>query len=216
MDRRRLSKTRMSEAGRTTLFAALLLGGTLAAMGGGVANGPEHEGSIVDCDVPEIMRVKNTGGSDGSGLCVFASLEMAARYQNCVALIGTFDWMKTQPGGGWPERVDRVMKARAPEVKYKQYSGRDLEFIQEGISSGRPVCVTYGYGEFYRMQTIAHMVLCVAMDERWTAILDNNDPQHIWWMETQEFQKRFVHPNGNGWAFYTLEPPPPPVPSNGD
>lgn len=205
----------LAKIGRTTAYAALLWGAGLCALAGGIANGPEHEGSTVDCDIPMSLRVKNTGGSDGAGLCVFASLEMAARYQNCAALIGTFDWMKTQPGGGWPERVDRIMQERAPAVKYKQYSGKDLAFIQEGIDSGRPVCVTYGTGEFYNMETIYHMVLCVKMDEQWTGILDNNDPEHIWWMETPEFRKRFVHPSGDGWAFYSLEPVPPPVPHQG-
>jgi hypothetical protein len=212
-----MSAPRLPKPGRIAVCAALLWGAAVCAIAGGVAGGPEHEGVPVDCDIPMSLRVKNTGGSDGAGLCVFASLEMAARYQNCTALIGTFDWMRTQPGGGWPERVDRIMKDRAPSVKYKQYSGRDLEFIQDGINSGRPVCVTYGYGEFYGNSTIAHMVLCVKMDSKWTGILDNNDPDHIWWMETPEFHKRFVYPNGNGWAFYTLEPVPPPVPHlNGD
>ncbi len=196
------------------IFAAIaaLLWGAIALAGSGVANGPEHDGSIVTCDVPDAMRVKNTGGSDGAGLCVFASMEMAARYQNETAIIGVFDWMKTQPGGGWPERVDKILKERCPEVLYKQYSGPNLDFIREGIDSGRPVCVTYGYGEFYGNSKISHMVLCVEMNDVYTGILDNNDPDNIWWMETEEFRKRFVDPSGSGWAFFTMTPPPPPVP----
>jgi hypothetical protein len=101
---------------------------------------------------------------------------------------------------------------RRPGVKYRQYQGADIAFIQEGINSGRPVCVTYGTGELYGMRTIAHMVLCVGMNDKYTAILDNNDPERIWWMPTPEFQKRFIHPGQSGWAWYTLGPPPPPVP----
>jgi hypothetical protein len=192
----------------TILVSLVLLGA------GGIPNGPTHEGQDVQCDIPEPLRIKNTGGSDGAGLCVFASMEMAARYQNERAVIGVFDWMKTQPGGGWPERVDQVMRERAPNVKYRQYIGKSIDFVRGGIDSGRPVCVTYGYGEFYGGQTIYHMVLCVGLTDEWAAILDNNDPGRIWWMPTPEFQKRFVHPDGSGWAFYTLSPPPPPVPIN--
>lgn len=180
--------------------------------GGGQAGGPEYNGSVVDCDIPRALRIRNTGGSDGAGLCVWASLEMAASYQNCKELIGTFEWMKSQPGGGWPERVDRVMKERAPAVKYKQYMGKELEFIREGINSGRPVCVTMGTGELYGMQTISHMVICIAIDDVNAAIIDNNDPDNIWWMPVEVFHERAMHPNAQLWAFYTLAPPPPPIP----
>lgn len=194
------------------LVALAPIGLTLADSG--VPNGPVHDGQAVDCDLPEPLRVRNTGGSDGAGLCVFASMEMAARYQNEREIIGVFKWMQSQPGGGWPERVDQILRDRAPNVKYKQYIGTDLDFIREGIESGRPVCVTYGYGELYLMRTIYHMVLCVGMTDKYTAILDNNDPGRIWWMPTEEFRKRFVHPGGEGWAYYVLSPPPPPVPTN--
>lgn len=182
------------------------------ALGGGRAVGPEYDGESIDCDVPMSLRIKNTGGSDGAGLCVFASLQMSANYQNVKELLDIFEWMKSQPGGGYPEKVARIMKERAPGVKYKQYEGDSLDFIQEGINSGRPVCVTYGTGELYNMQTIAHMTLCVGLNEKEAAILDNNDPEHIWLMPRDEFLKRFKHPNTSGWAFYLLNPPPPPAP----
>jgi len=186
-------------------------------LAGGIPNGSTHDGTDVDCDLPKVLRVRNTVGTDGLGLCVWASTEMMARYLGCRELVGVFRQMQGEPGGGWPERVDRVMKQRAPGIKYRQFLGNandGLAFIQAGINSRRPVCVTYGYGELYNMQTIAHMVMCVGMNRRWTAILDNNDPEHIWWMETGEFAKRFVHPHGQGWAWYVMTPPPPPVPRN--
>ncbi len=181
---------------------------------GGIANGPTHAGRDVSCDLPIELRVTNTVGTNGMGLCVWASLEMTARYQNLTCLMGVFDQMKREPGGGWPERVDRVMKARCPEVLYRQHLGSDMNFIREGIDSGRMVCVTYGYGELYGMRTIAHWVVCVRMDDEWTAILDNNDIKHIWWMPTSEFARRFTWPRRSGWALYLLTPPPPPVPRN--
>ncbi|WP_435005177.1 hypothetical protein P12x_003071 [Tundrisphaera lichenicola] len=198
-------------------FAASLI--ALAVAGSAIAqkatpNGPRHDGAEVATDLPPEIRVRNTVGTDGAGLCVWASTEMMARYLNVEGLVGIFEALQSEPGGGWPERVDREMQKRAPGVKYRQYLGGDLDFIREGIDSGRPVCVTYGYGEFYGSRTIAHMVLCVAMDDRYTGILDNNDPEHIWWMSTDEFRKRFGWPSGQGWAWYTLAPPPPPPPHN--
>jgi hypothetical protein len=74
--------------------------------------------------------------------------------------------------------------------------------------------VTYGYGERYRMQTIAHMVNLVHLDQKWAAILDNNFPGTYEWMPREEFLKRWAHPGGQGWAYVMLAPPPPPVPHN--
>lgn len=198
------------------LAAALGLGWPLVACfaGSAVRNGDAHEGRAADTDVPAPMRIRNTVGTDGAGLCVWASTQMMANYLNTRELRGVFAYMQTQRGGGWPERVDAVMKKFAPGVKYRQYLGPDLDFVQEGIDSGRPVCVTYGYGELYGMRTIAHMVLCVYLDDQLAAVLDNNDPEHLWWMPRDEFKRRFGHPGGQGWAWYTLSPPPPPVPHN--
>ena len=185
-----------------------------AADGKGVPGGPIHDGAEVTADLPEPLRIRNTVGTDGAGLCVWASTNMMANYLNVRELFGIFAELQHEPGGGWPERVDQKMKLRAPDVKYRQYVGSDLGFIREGIDSGRPVCATYGYGELYGMRTIAHMILVVGMDDEQTAVLDNNDPDHIWWMPTPEFSRRFSWPDGQGWAWYTLAPPPPPVPHN--
>ena len=184
-----------------------------------VRNGDSHDGHDVQADVPKAMRQTNTGGSDGLGLCVWASTQMAAWYQNVPELQELFAYMKTQPGGGWPERVDQIMKAKAPGIPYDQWVGsgwNDLDegirYIQEWTASGRPVMVTYGYGELYNNQTIAHMVLCVYCDDQWTAILDNNDTEHVWWMPTSEFKRRFGWPNGQAWGWRIHFAPPPPVP----
>lgn len=182
--------------------------------GKGYAGGPSRDGLEVMADLPAPLRIRNTVGTDGAGLCVWASTNMAAYYQNVRELFGIFEELQREPGGGWPERVDQKMRQHAPGLKYRQYVGSDLEFIRDGIGSGRPVCATYGYGELYGMRTIAHMILVVGMTDEWTMVLDNNDPDHIWWMPTSEFARRFAWPDGQGWAWYTLAPPPPPVPHN--
>ena len=40
------------------------------------------------CDLPALEHMKNTGGSDGAGLCVFTSVEHCARWQNEESLRG--------------------------------------------------------------------------------------------------------------------------------
>lgn len=197
-----------------TAAGGAILGSTGSALADtSVRNGPRHQGQPVNCDLPPIIRVENSRGIDGLGLCVWASAEMMARYLYCPPLIGVFEQMKHERGGGWPDRVTKVMKKRAPDVAYRQYLGSDLEFIQSYINTGRPVCVTYGYGEIYR-GTIAHMVLCVGMNDKYTVIIDNNDIDVYTWMTTAEFQKRFVHPRNEGWAWCIHTSPPPPVPHN--
>lgn len=190
----------------------------MAGHGTAVPNGPEHAGSQVEADLPSPLRVKNVGSRvDGAGLCVWASIEMASRYHNVPSLIGIFDAMKDEPGGGWPGRVEKEMLKRGLENHYRQFYGpisEGLPFVRQALAEGRMVCATYGYGEFYKMQTIAHMVCIVQDDAKQVAVLDNNDPEHIWWMDEAEYGKRAAHPSGDMWALYLLAPPPPPAPHN--
>ena len=208
----------MSRIKALGLSLCLVLSVALAAVAASgrekaIANGPVHDGVEVSTDLPMSLRVRNTRGVDGLGLCVWASTQMMANNLNVDELDDLFGYMQTQKGGGWPERVDEIMKSRAPNRPYLQYIGTDLAFIRRGIESGRPVCVTYGYGEIYP-GSISHMVLCVAMGDRFTAIIDNNEPDVVRWMSTAEFGRRFVAGPGYGWAWYILGSPPPPVPHN--
>lgn len=179
-----------------------------------VRNGPVHQGVPIMADLDIDLRIRNTVGTDQKGLCVWASLSMGARWHNCEELAGLFDEMKKEPGGGWPTRVDEKMQRYAPHVRYEQYLGSKFDFLDHHVRKGRIVCATYGYGELYGNQTIAHMICVVGLDEKLAAILDNNDPGNIWWMSRGEYLKRFNHPSGQGWAVALHLPPPPPVPHN--
>lgn len=180
-----------------------------------VANGPVHDGVEVTIDLPAAHHRRNEGGTDGAGLCVWAAIEMAGKWSNVESLAGLWATMKAQPGGGWPERVDRVLQEVAPDLAYVQYEGADPTIMEAALRSGRAVCITYGYGEFYRRRgsdTIAHMVLLVHLDATKAAIIDSNDPEHVTWMSRSELLKRWVHPTGQGWTVVLLAPPPPPAP----
>jgi hypothetical protein len=200
------------------LLIALILASPLRAGDSEVSNGPIHDGTEVSIDIPLRHRQQNTGGTDGSGLCVFATLQMAAWWQGITELDDLFAYMKTQPGGGWPERVDRILKQRAPHLEYIQYEDKDpAPLIEAAIKTGRPVCSTYGYGDFYHdaagnRAPISHWILIVHFDANWAAIVDNNDSAHVTWIKRDEFLRRAVHPSGKAWLAVLMPVPPPPVP----
>lgn len=203
---------------------ALLVLFILPCVGGGVRDyrvvadkaevgGTSHGGVEIQIDLPGLQHVKNFGApADGKGLCVFASMTMAGRWHNVRPLFDVIH--RVNEGGGWPEKVDQVLRRHAPALKYVQYEGTDPAILDKALAEGRIACVTYGYGERYGMQTIYHMVCLVHLDARYAAVLDNNFPGTYEWMSREEFLRRWVHPGGKGWAYVMLAPPPPPIPHN--
>lgn len=193
-------------------------------------DGAVHEGEEVDVDLPFSEHVRNFGASeDQKGLCVFASLTMAARWHHVATLEKLLFWApdangKMVPhssitkGGGWPAKVDDILKREAPGLDYVQLETSDVPalsaFIEKSLSEGRMVCGTYGYGERYQMQTIYHMVCFTKFSAKWGTVLDNNFPGTYEWMSRAELLRRCVHPSGKGWVIAFLVPPPPPPPHN--
>src|SRR5690348_2830048 len=95
--------------------AAFLMGANDGWYDNAKVNGPIHEGTELVVDLPTGQHVKNFGApADGKGLCVFASMTMAARWHNVEALSDVIHKLNT--GGGWPERVDSVFKQFAPNT----------------------------------------------------------------------------------------------------
>lgn len=181
--------------------------------GKAVVDGVIHDGTEIQIDLPSGQHVKNFGApADGLGLCVFASMSMAARWHHVRELSDVIH--KVKKGGGWPDKVSDVIKQYAPELDVVQYEGIDPSILDKALMEDRPACVTYGYGERYQMKTIYHMVMLVHLDSHSAAILDNNFPGTYEWMTREEFLRRWVHPSGKGWAYVMLAPPPPPVPHN--
>lgn len=177
--------------------------------------GPIYQGTELQVDLPENQHVKNFGApADGKGLCVFASMSMAARWHNLHELEDVIN--RVNEGGGWPEKVDQVIKKFAPNLNYVQYEGTNPAILDKALSNGRPACVTYGYGERYGGSTIYHMVLLVHLDENLACVLDNNftGSDKFEWMSRAEFLNRWIHPNGSGWAYVFIAAPPPPIPRN--
>jgi hypothetical protein len=188
-------------------IGAISTGGPLAADGK----------TQVTCDLPVSERQKNVGGRNGAGLCVFTSIMHSARWQNEHRLENFQEQMRKEPGGGYPEKVDKMISKYGAGTPYVQYEGADPSILKAALAGGRMPGVTYnGHDPHYR-GTIAHMVNLVCFDEaaNLAAILDNNfiGENELVWLSIPEFMQRWKG-GRSGWAVVLLNPPPPPVPKN--
>lgn len=180
--------------------------------GGPVAPDGQTE---VTCDLPVEQRTKNVGGRDGAGLCVFSSVGHAARFQNERRLVNFQADMRKELGGGYPDKLDRMIEKYGRGTPYLQYEGQDLAVLRAALRTGRMPSVTYNGRDVHYHGTIAHMVNLVHLDGRWATVLDNNfvGADELVWLSPEEFRQRWCG-DGNGWAVILLAPPPPPVPRN--
>lgn len=190
------------------------------------------DGTAIDLPLSEARS--NTAGSDGAGLCVYASGRHAAVWQNVTSAYGIQKWMEKRPGGSYPEKLDATLatyfaEKGAPVPAYFQHTGGDEQVLDLLVKTRRMPCITYaGHDDFYGTQTIAHMVNVVALDGSVGAILDNNRPSGVLWMTRKELLDRWrgvdsagrsltvrmgsrYVPVGGGWVWGWLAPPPPPV-----
>ena len=207
-------------AARAALALALLLPAAVAAAPFSSTPAPvSPDGTRAVVDLPTAQHLRNTGGmgrggpGTGAGLCVFTSIEDAARWQNVGGLAGLQRYMTTREGGGYPQKVDAVLKAfcaskNVPVPDYIQHTGGDDTFLDLAVKTGRGAAVTYdGRDDFYSGR-IAHMVNLAHLDRETAAVIDNNRPGVWVWMSRADFLSRW-RGNGGGWAVVLLAPPPP-------
>ena len=194
-------------------------------IGATIAGGTGPDGTQIACDLPMSQQMHNTGGSDGAGLCVFTSIAHAARWQQVGQLEDFQQFMKSHPGGGYPDKVDKMIAAASKahgmdKPDYLQSEGMDLELLKAACKSGRMPGVTYSFSPSgrYGGKKIAHMVSLIQATDQWFVILDNNypcdaaHPDNYEWLTPQEFQRVYAP----GWAVILLDPPPPPLPATSE
>jgi hypothetical protein len=128
--------------------------------------------------------------------------------------------MFAHPGGGWPEKVDKVIadvcrKKGVTPPAYLNAETNDLEILKLACRTGRMPCVTYCRSPAgrYNGKKIAHMVSLVHADDNWFCVLDNNFPGTYEWMTPAEFRSTYVC-GSRGWCVILLDFGPPPVPTN--
>lgn len=187
--------------------------------------GAVYDGVSITCDLDDEQQMKNIGSRlDGAGMCVFTSIEHAARYQNLEQMRGWRDWCaQNYRGGGYPTKVDQLLKAwwaakKIDPIPYLQYEGTAPEDLLNLCNkTNRMVCITYGYSPRYGRAGIAHMVNGVLYD-KYGVVLDNNFPgqKNYEWMLPNEFVKRMrAEPSGRpgpAWIFIWTTPGAPPPP----
>ncbi len=216
------------------LFLLCLMWGvaSLASAQSSFINGITHNGESITCDLPGSQQMKNIGSKiptidrrgnkEYAGLCVFTSIEMAARYAGLEQMRGFRDWVSTKyEGGGWPEKVDEVLAAYFKEknlhaIPYVQYEGKSPEIILDLCEkTGRMAGITYGYSPRYGT-SIQHMTNSVMFRNDFGVVLDNNFPgeDKYEWITRKEFIRRTIHPNTTAWIFVWMHPGPPPSPKN--
>lgn len=178
------------------------------------------DGREIQCDLPDFLQVKNRGGSDGAGLCVFASAKHSFLWAHVESHERIFEYMFSRPGGGWPEKLKKVIEDISrekgkPVPRFLNYEGKDLTVLREALTAGYMPGITYKFSPTGRYRgDISHMVNLVHLDDRWAGILDNNFPGVIEWMDVGTFYQVFTARGGNGWAFIVISPGPPPIPHN--
>jgi hypothetical protein len=184
---------------------------------GAYVGGPTgRDGTELHCDLPAELHQRNTGGSDGAGLCVYASARHAGLWQDDPVWEGMFQWMRGFPGGSYPEKFKRSCQQYAsakglPQPQFLCVQSRDLDILKAACKSGRMPGVTYNYSPSgrYGGRRIAHMVSLVHADDKNFVILDNNYPggANYEWLTPDEFARVY-----GGWAIVLLNNGPPPVP----
>ncbi len=183
-------------------------------------------------DLPVARHVRNIGGSDGAGLCVYTSVQMASDWHNVPQFYGFQKFASKRPGGSYPEKLDKDITTYCAEQKlpvpaYIQHVGGDESFLDLALKTGRILGVTYAGADGFYSGPVAHMVNLVHLDKELACIVDNNRPGKFVWMTRKQFINRWrgVYDNGSlmtiregrntyqiggGWAFCLLASPPPP------
>jgi len=204
------------------VVAGLSLTGTSEAspvsIGAKLGDNRTPDGRPIHCDLPKSLHMMNAGGSDRAGLCVFTSGEHSAMWHNIEGLYGLQEWCKRRPGGGWPDKLDKVIaevsaERRCSKPRYIQVESCDLEILKLACRTGRLPCVTYGFSPTNRYggQRISHMVNILHADDDWFCVLDNNFPGTYEWMSPTEFSRTYCDGRGTGWCVIFLSPGPPPA-----
>lgn len=192
-------------------------GGELTAVVGGRL---DPDGKPIQIDLPGSMHLRNKGGRDGAGLCVFTSCDMAGLWAHITACIGLRDYMTAYPGGGWPAKVDQYLRKRCAELKipvprYIHVQKTDLEIVRRALATNRMICNTYYVSPTgrYGGGHIAHMTNTVHALGKWFGVLDNNyiGENAIEYMTEAEYTRTVGR---DAWFIIFLDHgPPPPIPA---
>jgi len=151
-------------------------------------------------NIPMELRQGNWLGSGGlhDGSCVWASMVSLLHWQG---RHNTAEWLRRHYGGGeWPGHfADQLDKAG---IRYAYVTNGDEAFLEWACSTRRGAGITVMGG--------IHMVTLVHLDEKWAAILDNNDVTKFIWIPREKLIAEWKA--SRGWAVTPIYTPAAPLP----
>lgn len=154
-------------------------------------------GKIASVNAPANLHVKNTGGSDGQGLCVIASVLLASRCNQRGDAEILWTTAKKRPGGYWPAKFERLA-LDCGFRRWASYEGTDIGVIQRLTAAGHAVMATVDYND--KDGFISHAITIVHCDGEWTCYVDNNRPGTWVWLPTSVYVKRATVNTKSFWV----------------
>ena len=149
-------------------------------------------------NVPVALRQSNWQGPQGQGSCVHATMISLFRWQ--YRLNAADYWRRTYGDGEWPE--DLASKFDHEGIRYAYVSNGDVRFLEWACRTRRGCGITIMGG--------AHMVALVHLDDKWAAILDNNNIERFIWVPRETLIAEWKA--SYGWAVTPIYAPAAPLP----
>jgi hypothetical protein len=160
------------------------------------ASAPKKERPTVN--VPAGLRQSNWRGPEGQGSCVHASMISLLRWQ--YRLKTADHWRQTYGDGEQPE--DLAAKFDREGIRYAYVTNGDVRFLEWACRTRRGCGITVMGG--------AHMVALVHLDDKWAAILDNNNVENFIWVPRETLIAEWKA--SYGWAVTPIYAPAAPLP----
>ena len=149
-------------------------------------------------NVPAALRQSNWRGPQGQGSCVHATMISLFRWQY---RLNTADyWRRTYGDGEYPE--DLAAKFDQEGIRYAYVTNGDVRFLEWACRTRRGCGITVMGG--------AHMVALVHLDNKWAAILDNNNVERFIWVPRETLIAEWKA--SYGWAVTPIYTPAAPLP----
>jgi len=149
-------------------------------------------------NVPEVLRQRNWIGDQGMGSCVHATMISLLRWQ--YRLKTADHWRQTYGDGEQPE--DLAAKFDQEGIRYAYVTNGDVRFLEWACRTRRGCGITVMGG--------AHMVALVHLDDKWAAILDNNNVEKFIWVPRETLIAEWKA--SYGWAVTPIYAPAAPLP----
>jgi hypothetical protein len=157
---------------------------------------PKRERPTVN--VPLVLRQQNWRGHQGEGSCTWASVISLLRWQGQYQ---TADWIrKNYSDGAWPDSL--AIKLNRRGVRFAYVTNGDVNFLEWACRTRRGCGITVLGG--------AHMVALVHLDDKWAAILDNNNVEQFIWVPRETLIAEWRA--SDGWAVTPVYDPAAPLP----